>query len=64
MQILYVTFLEIDESIAFLMKGRKIKLHEADPIRQLLLCSQQWKDLILDMKNFPNIWSQLLIHFV
>jgi hypothetical protein len=64
MQILYITFLEIDESIAFLIKSRKLKLHEADSIRQLLLCSQQWKDLILDFKNFPCIWEQLIIHFV
>ena len=64
MQILYITFLEIDESIAFLIKGRKLKLHEADPIRQLLLCSQQWRELILDFKSFPCIWEQLKLHFV
>lgn len=63
MQILYITFLEIDGSIASLIRSRKLKLHEADPIRQLLNCSQQWKDFILDFKNFPSIWQQLKIHF-
>ena len=63
MQILYITFLEIDSSIASLIKFRKLKLHEADPIRQLLTCSQQWKDFILDFKNFPSIWQQLKMHF-
>jgi hypothetical protein len=59
MQILYITFLEVDESIAFLIKGRKLKLHETDPVRQLLLCSQQWKELVLGFQSFVNIWQQL-----
>jgi hypothetical protein len=63
MQILYITFLEVDESIAFLIRGRKLKLHETDPVRQLLLCSQQWRELVIDFKTFHNIWQQLLGHF-
>lgn len=63
MQILYITFLEVDESIAFLIKGRKLKLHETDPIRQLLAYSQQWKELVGDFESFANIWMQLQGHF-
>lgn len=63
MQIVYVSFLEIDSSIACLVKLRKLKLHEAAPIKQLLTCSQRWKDFILDFRSFPCVWGQLKAHF-
>jgi hypothetical protein len=46
-----------------MIRSRKMKLHEADPVRQLLLCSQQWKELVADFKNYHNVWGQLRLRF-
>lgn len=64
MQIIYVTFGTVDESMARLLSCRKFKVQEADHLRQVLLCHQQWEELIADAKHSVQIWNQFLSRFV
>jgi len=47
MQIIYISFEEIDESIEALMMSRDFKKSDNESIRQILNCSHSWKELLL-----------------
>ena len=63
MQILYITFGFIDESLSFLITARKFKAQEADSIKQILLCQEQWKEIVYDLMMSHCIWEQFQTHF-
>ncbi len=63
MQILYITFSFIDQSMAQILGSRKFKQQESESIRQLLIYEQQWKELVVDLTRYTFLWQELARHF-
>jgi hypothetical protein len=63
MQIIEVTLLAADESLAEMVSSRKVKPQESDTLRQMLAFGKQWRALLLGLTTYPHLWVQLTTRF-
>ena len=63
MQILYITFGFVDESLSQLITAKKYKSQDSESIRQILIYEEQWKELVSDLKLSSAIWEQFELHY-